>query len=404
MSDEHYAKPVLVRSNKVSLLLDRVALTGTDIDYNETFIQDLAFLHPNCLPINEIDRAYEGIIPVCKELNTPAGPLDILYVTPKGRLVIVEAKLWRNPDARRKVVGQVLDYAKELARWDYEDLQREVSKATKRKGNVLYEIVAEQFPDTDEAEFVDEVTRSISSGRFLLLILGDGIREGVGAIAEFLDEVGSLEFTLGLVELAIYKAPNNELLLQPRVLAKTTIFKRTVVSIKDNQVILEEESEEQEEDTELTESQKFYIDFWPELLNDLKLDDPSQPYPTSTGKTGNIFFPLPPSGGQCWISAYFLQQRKHVGVFLTFSRGDYADHVYKILLTEKETIDKELDIAVEWESKDDGKYLVCAYRKYDNPKDEKHREEIKVFLNNTINQFVNAFRPRLSRIAEDLDQ
>src|SRR5690554_5194212 len=126
------------------------------------------------------------------EMNTAAGPIDIIYVTPQGKLVIVEAKLWRNPEARRKVIGQVLDYAKELSLWDYEDLQREVSRATGRKGNVLYQIVADQFPETDEALFVDEVTRSLADGRFLLLILGDGIREGVAAIAQFLEEVGTL--------------------------------------------------------------------------------------------------------------------------------------------------------------------------------------------------------------------
>ncbi len=35
--------------------------------------------------------------------------------------MLVEAKLWRNPEARRKVIGQILDYAKELSRWNYED-------------------------------------------------------------------------------------------------------------------------------------------------------------------------------------------------------------------------------------------------------------------------------------------
>ena len=140
MSDEQYATPILVGSNKSSTVLKRVPVSGKDSNYDEAFIQDIAFNHPSCLPITEIDRAYEGLIPVCIELNTPAGPLDILYVTPKGRLVVVEAKLWRNPEARRKVVGQILDYAKELSRWDYEDLQREVSRATKRKGNVLVTI------------------------------------------------------------------------------------------------------------------------------------------------------------------------------------------------------------------------------------------------------------------------
>ena len=109
MSDTCYAKPILVKDSGESLLLERVPVSGEGSDYDEAFIQDLAFRHPKCLPINESDRAYEDIIPVCIELNTPAGPLDILYVTPKGRLVIVEAKLWRNPEARRKVIGQILD-------------------------------------------------------------------------------------------------------------------------------------------------------------------------------------------------------------------------------------------------------------------------------------------------------
>ena len=39
-------------------------------------------------------------IPVCTQLSTCVGPLDILYVTAEGRLVIVEAKLWRNCSGR----------------------------------------------------------------------------------------------------------------------------------------------------------------------------------------------------------------------------------------------------------------------------------------------------------------
>ena len=51
------------------------------------------------------------------ELKTPAGPIDNFMVTPSGLPVLVECKLWRNPEARRQVVGQILDYAKELSRW-----------------------------------------------------------------------------------------------------------------------------------------------------------------------------------------------------------------------------------------------------------------------------------------------
>ena len=47
------------------------------------------------------------------------------------------------------------------------------------KGNVPFELVREQAPGVDEAEFVDNVARHLRRGEFLLLIIGDGIREDV---------------------------------------------------------------------------------------------------------------------------------------------------------------------------------------------------------------------------------
>ena len=72
----------------------------------------------------------------------------------------------------------MLDYAKEIASVSYEALQREVSRAVGRKGNVLYELASAQAPEVREADFVDNVSRHLARGEFLLLIIGDGIREG----------------------------------------------------------------------------------------------------------------------------------------------------------------------------------------------------------------------------------
>lgn len=94
----------------------------------EDFIQALVHDHPSVLPIAEIDPIFKGAVAVCRELETPAGPIDNFLVTPSGLPVLVECKLWRNAEARREVVGQILDYAKELARFTVSDLQREVGK------------------------------------------------------------------------------------------------------------------------------------------------------------------------------------------------------------------------------------------------------------------------------------
>ena len=108
---------------------------------DESTLRDLLFRFPESLPIAVIDASYSGAVPICRELATPAGYVDALFVNSHGRMTLAEFKLWRNPQARREVIGQILDYAQALARWSYEDLQREVSKAVGKKGIVLFELI-----------------------------------------------------------------------------------------------------------------------------------------------------------------------------------------------------------------------------------------------------------------------
>jgi hypothetical protein len=104
-----FATPLIVRPDRGSMPLERVPLSRTESadTYSEDWLQDLLYRHPRALPIGEIDESFQGLVPVCREMQTSAGKVDVVYVTPTGRPVIVEAKLWRNPEARRKVIGQV---------------------------------------------------------------------------------------------------------------------------------------------------------------------------------------------------------------------------------------------------------------------------------------------------------
>ncbi len=88
--------------------LERVQIGGSKAaeGYDEAWLQRLIASHPQALPIGEIEAYLEGAVPICLELATKAGPVDLLLVTPRGDIVVVECKLWRNPQARREVVGQ----------------------------------------------------------------------------------------------------------------------------------------------------------------------------------------------------------------------------------------------------------------------------------------------------------
>jgi hypothetical protein len=90
-----------------------------------------------------------------------------------------------------------------------------------------------------------------------------------------------------------------------------------------------------------------------------------------------------------------------VGVFLTFSRGAFGDRAYDILLEDREQVEKEIGISIEWKS-DGSKHRILNYRTFPDVRAEQHREEIKSYLKDTINRFVNVFRPRLARIVSEL--
>ena len=277
--------------------LQRIPL-GTSVangGIDESSLQDLLFRFPRTLPIAAIDAAYAGAVPVCRELSTPAGYVDALYVNPLGRLTLAEFKLWRNPQARREVIGQILDYTQEIASWSYEDLQREVSKTLKKKGNVLYELIRKNAPEVNEAEFVDNITRHLKRGEFLLLIIGDGIREGVENIVNFVQRYGGLHFNLALVEAALYRDKANRIIIQPRILMRTEIVGRIVTGDGVAQGVLSED----DEDDVLSDYQQENLRFWTAVLDGYSFSDVTVEVP-AVGKESMLYVKVRNSGFGDW--------------------------------------------------------------------------------------------------------
>jgi len=325
MARQH-ATPILLR-NDGSVALTPLNLLGGKDAVSEAAIQQLIQEHPECLPIAEIDPLFSNPVPVCTELNTTAGPIDNLMVTPSGLPILVECKLWRNPEGRREVVGQILDYAKELARWSSSDLQREASRRLGRTGNTLLELVREAGHEVDEADFNDALTINLRRGRFLLLIVGDGIREGVEAIAEYLQGHAGLHFTLGLVELPLYGLPLGERLVVPRILAKTLVVRRDVVAIPDGYMISSDAAEngavpDQSADPNLLER----LTFLRELVAGFRFSDPDQPQPKPTPK-GYLLLPMPAPSGGCWINVAVKPDQ--VGIWIVGNRNTVGDRAIK---------------------------------------------------------------------------
>ena len=211
------------------------ALPAHDKVFAEEWLQEVLFKHPSILPIELVDEDFAPLIPIGREIAS----IDNLFISPKGLLTIVETKLWRNPEAHRTVVAQILEYAKDLATWSYKELDKAVQgfmQKSSAEPKALFKVVKDQVRNLEvsEIEFQDLVQDGLTDGRFALLVVGDQIFPGATQLAEIIQSAPHLRFSMNFVKLQCYrlkKDSNWPLVVFPGFVAKTREVERAVVRI-----------------------------------------------------------------------------------------------------------------------------------------------------------------------------
>ncbi len=218
--------PILV-SEGTSTRLHRAS------NLEERWLQQLIHQHPTCLPMDQIEPGIGPLVPVCMELPLHVGSVDNLFITPEGHLVVVEVKLWANPEARRKVVAQTLEYATALFKLSYDELEAAVRKADfngAERPERLYSLVdgADAPP---ESVFADRPA-------------AEELVAGLQAHANF-------HFTFALVEMPVYtlRHPDSvrEYVVMPRTLVKTVDVPRfTIRTEGDSTAVIDNGTDEED--------------------------------------------------------------------------------------------------------------------------------------------------------------
>lgn len=101
-------RPLLIKNRVVS---DAEQIPFYNNKLADSWIQKLIHENASILPIAGIGSGFAPAISNGREVSTNAGFIDNLLILPEVYITIVETNLWRNPQARREVVGQILDYA-----------------------------------------------------------------------------------------------------------------------------------------------------------------------------------------------------------------------------------------------------------------------------------------------------
>jgi hypothetical protein len=207
--------------------------------YDEGWLQELLRQHPDILPVVEIEPVFSPLIPIGREVPLETGYIDNLFISPRGYLVLVETKLWRNPEAKREVVAQAIDYGSAISKWTYEKLNDAARRYTKDFEKVDIDLVdwveKNHGPVEGGRDFFEEsVAKNLRLGRFLTLIVSDRIRQPVIEMVSYVNKYPGLSMDVALIELKCFQLKEDTtwpLLVVPRVVARTEIVERSVVQV-----------------------------------------------------------------------------------------------------------------------------------------------------------------------------
>jgi len=172
-------------------------ILAKEANLQESWFRDAIFDNPEivigvCREAGLVDEG-ESWYAWAREFNLDAGPVDVLLLSSRGRIGIVETKLSFNPERRREVVAQICDYALALQEKAYGELP--------------------EMPTVEDTGLPTEndIRESLALGNFLLIIAGDQIdpralRLGTAVFAGHLTR----EWDLAMVDMNLFVDNNSQ--------------------------------------------------------------------------------------------------------------------------------------------------------------------------------------------------
>lgn len=183
---------------------------------DEKELQKLLSDSPDLIPSRDLREGAGALVAVVREFGLEIGAVDLLAFSADGDIAIIECKLADNPEGKRKVIGQVLEYGSAIWGMTYAELDQKIKGLT--KGKNLADLVREQVndPEWDEEAFRVKVEEHLSEGNFILVIVVDEINENLTQIIRFLNACGNPKFSFAALEMRRFHSGNTEVLV-PRV-------------------------------------------------------------------------------------------------------------------------------------------------------------------------------------------
>lgn len=165
--------------------------SAKDLSLNEAWLRDAIFANPELVigPCRAAEVTSDDWFAWRKEFAVEVGSIDVLLLSSQGRLAVVETKLAHNPELRRSVLAQVLDYLAHLAD-RFQDGMPEIPSGG----------------DGRPVASVEDVQESVSNGDILVIVASDEVDPRVAKLSQsLLSDHLVKQWDLVLVDVALYR-------------------------------------------------------------------------------------------------------------------------------------------------------------------------------------------------------
>ncbi|MYF77877.1 MAG: hypothetical protein F4174_11275 [Acidobacteria bacterium] len=189
---------------------------------DENALEELIARYPEIVAEAEgellLVRRQQGVPDMRDGVNRWA--LDVLFVTREAVPVLIEVKRASNSDLRRRVVGQLLDYAANgTAHWPAGEIQRAFEAECDASETNAQEELERFLKGTDSEGFWQRVDENLANGRVRLVVAADEIRPELARIVEFLND--QMRADVRAVELGWFESADGRKTLVPRIIGVT---------------------------------------------------------------------------------------------------------------------------------------------------------------------------------------
>jgi len=174
----------------------------------ELDIQNLIYNNPDIIPIEEISEDLK-VLKVIREFGIPgAGSSDLIGIDNNANIYIIECKLAYNPEIKREVIGQILEYSSFVWKMQFSEFEH---RFIQREGKSILDMFSEEITDLEsQQEFIEKIKNNLEKGIFKLLIVVDKLNDTLKRNIEYINYITSENVQIIGLEIVYFKDKNSE--------------------------------------------------------------------------------------------------------------------------------------------------------------------------------------------------